>query len=108
MLNAWLAKLAEHGTLRRAAAARRQVRQHRWRPRPRGGRGQGDRVTGHGINFIVKRAAVLAGLPKANEYSAHGLRAGGATSSAKSGKGLAGIARHRRSAEAPRRRWLHP
>uniref|UniRef100_UPI003F49A006 tyrosine-type recombinase/integrase n=1 Tax=Streptosporangium sp. CA-235898 TaxID=3240073 RepID=UPI003F49A006 len=100
VLNAWLAKLAEHGIT--SGALLRPVDRYDnigGVPGPRGGRGQGDRVTGHGINFIVKRAAVLASLPKANDYSAHGLRAGGATSSAKSGKGLAVIARHGRWAE---------
>ncbi|MFF4414322.1 alpha/beta fold hydrolase [Streptosporangium sp. NPDC001559] len=43
------------------------------------------RMSGHGLNLLVRRAAVRAGLPNAETFSAHSLRAGGATAAAKAG-----------------------
>jgi integrase len=51
----------------------------------RGGRVRSERLTGHAIARIVKRAASLAGLDS-RVFSGHSLRAGLATSSAKAGK----------------------
>ncbi|MDP9843522.1 hypothetical protein [Streptosporangium lutulentum] len=51
------------------------------------------------INLIVKRAAAAAHLEKADGYSAHGLRAGGATSAAKAGAPMSAITAHGRWAE---------
>ncbi|QKG27270.1 hypothetical protein [Actinomadura verrucosospora] len=39
----------------------------------------GDRITGDAINRAVRRLAVAAGVPDADSFTAHSLRAGGAT-----------------------------
>ncbi|GII89713.1 integrase [Sphaerisporangium siamense] len=57
------------------------------------------RISGHGLNLIVRRAAVRAGLPGAETYTAHSLRAGGATAAAKAGAPVSAIARHGRWSE---------
>ncbi|WP_433357883.1 site-specific integrase (plasmid) [Microtetraspora malaysiensis] len=62
----------------------------------RAGRGAGDRITGQTVNIVVKRAALLAGLDNPSSYSAHGLRAGGATSAARSGAPMSAITSHGR------------
>lgn len=56
----------------------------------------GGRLSGDGIRRIVQAAAVRAGLPDADAYSAHSLRAGGATAAARAGVPVATIARHGR------------
>ena len=43
----------------------------------------GGRLSGTAVNDLVKRCAGRAGLPDAHLYSAHSLRAGGATSAYK-------------------------
>ncbi|WP_228010472.1 tyrosine-type recombinase/integrase [Nonomuraea phyllanthi] len=58
-------------------------------------RGTG-RMSGDGLNQIVRRAAKRAGLKDAHTYTAHSLRAGGATAAAKAGASVSAIARHGR------------
>ncbi|MEU7864346.1 tyrosine-type recombinase/integrase [Nonomuraea sp. NPDC049141] len=61
-------------------------------------RGTG-RMSGDGLNQIVRRAAERAGLKDAHTYTAHSLRAGGATAAAKAGASVSAIARHGRWSE---------
>lgn len=56
----------------------------------------GDRLGADAINDIVRTAAVRAGLPQADTYTAHSLRAGGATSAYRAGAPVSSIARHGR------------
>lgn len=56
-------------------------------------------MTGDQINAAVKGAARRAGLPDAAKYSAHSLRAGGATAAYRAGAPVATIASHGRWAE---------
>ncbi|MCK9895222.1 tyrosine-type recombinase/integrase [Frankia sp. AgB32] len=58
----------------------------------RAGRISPRRMSGDGINRIVRAAALRAGLPGADRYTAHSLRAGGATAAAKAGAQTAAIA----------------
>lgn len=53
-------------------------------------------LSGQGINTAVRRAAAHAGLPHADTYGAHSLRAGGATAAYRHGAGVADIARQGR------------
>ncbi|MFF5210598.1 site-specific integrase [Streptosporangium sp. NPDC000396] len=77
-IQAWLAVLAEHG-ITTGALLRPIDRFGRIGGTPGwAGRG-GLRLSGVALNTIVKDAARRAGLPDAERYSAHGLRAGGAT-----------------------------
>ncbi|MEW9554977.1 site-specific integrase [Nonomuraea sp. NPDC050783] len=69
------------------------------RAHPAAGRGRRERLTPQTINLIVKRAAEAAGLEDAAAYTAHGLRAGGATSAAKAGAPMSAITRHGRWAD---------
>ncbi|NUR92150.1 MAG: site-specific integrase [Nonomuraea sp.] len=69
------------------------------RAHPVAGRGHRERLTPQSINLIVKRAAAAAGLVHADAYTAHGLRAGGATSAAKAGAPMSAITRHGRWAD---------
>ncbi len=56
-------------------------------------------ISEEGINLAVKAMARRAELPNAQGYSAHSLRAGGATASYKAGAPVSVIARHGRWAE---------
>ena len=56
----------------------------------------GDRLGADVINDIVRSTAVRAGLPQADTYTAHSLRAGGATSAYRAGAPVSAIARHGR------------
>ncbi len=84
-LRAWREKLAERGVT--TGALLRGVDRH-------GNIGAG--LSGDGVRRIVRAAAVRAGLPDSGAYSAHSLRAGGATSAARAGVPTAMIARHGR------------
>jgi site-specific recombinase XerD len=57
----------------------------------------GDRITGDGINDIVRSIAARAGLT--GSYTAHSLRAGGATAAYKAGAVVSSIAEHGRWAK---------
>ncbi len=59
----------------------------------------GESLSGDGIRRAVRATATRAGLPGAEDYSAHSLRAGGATSAAWAGVPTAVIARHGRWSE---------
>ncbi len=82
---AWRARLAEDGVL--GGPLFRRV--DRWQF-------IGDGLTGGGVRLIVKAAAARAGVDGAEDFSAHSLRAGGATSAARAGVPAATIARHGR------------
>lgn len=56
----------------------------------------GDGMTGDQINDVVKGAARRADLPNADSYSAHSLRAGGATEAYRNGAPVSAIAQHGR------------
>src|SRR5690606_27846407 len=56
----------------------------------------GGRLSGDGLHRIVRAAAVRAGLPDAARYSAHSLRAGGATAAYRAGAPVSTIAAHGR------------
>jgi integrase len=58
----------------------------------RTGRIAARRMSGDGINRVVRAAAIRAGLPGADRYTAHSLRAGGVTVAAKAGAQVAAIA----------------
>jgi integrase len=88
VLHAWLAALAEHGV--EAGRLLRSV--NRW--------GQlSDSISEDGINKAVRAAAERAGLPNPQTYSAHSLRAGGATAAYKAGAPISQITRHGRWAD---------
>lgn len=57
----------------------------------------GTQITGHGLNAVVRSAAKRAGLT--GDYTAHGLRAGGATEAYKGGAVVSAIAEHGRWAK---------
>ncbi len=81
-VRAWRALLTEHG-ITDGPLLRAVDRAGRIFPR---------RMSGDGINRVVRTAAVRAGLPGADRYTAHSLRAGGATAAAKAGAQTAAIA----------------
>ena len=56
----------------------------------------GGRLSGDGLHRIVRAAAVRAGLPDPARYSAHSLRAGGATAAYRAGAPVSTIAAHGR------------
>lgn len=85
LLAAWRAVLAEHGIT--DGALLRSVTRH--------GR-IGQRLSDAAISNAVRGAAVRAGLPHADTYSAHSLRAGGATSAYRAGAPVSSIAAHGR------------
>lgn len=85
LLRAWRAVLAERGIT--AGRLLRSVDRH-------GRIGEG--LSGDGINRIVRAAAIRAKLPNAETYTAHSLRAGGATAAYKGGAPVADIAAHGR------------
>lgn len=82
---AWRAVLAEHGITE--GRLLRSVTRH--------GR-IGSSVSADAINDVVRSAAVRAGLPNADGFSAHSLRAGGATSAYRAGAPVSVIAEHGR------------
>jgi site-specific recombinase XerD len=88
ILAAWRTLLAEHditnGRLLRSVDRHGRI---------------GDSVSTDGINRAVRAAAVRAKLPDAEKYTAHSLRAGGATASYKAGAAVSVIAKHGRWAE---------
>lgn len=85
-VQAWLALLADHAIT--TGPLLRAVDRH--------GRISSRPMSGDGINRAVRAAAIRAGLPAAERYSAHSLRAGGATAAAKAGAPVAAIARQGR------------
>jgi site-specific recombinase XerD len=87
-VRAWLARLAGHGVA--SGPLLRSVDRH--------GR-IGGGLSGGGVRHVVKTAAAKAGLPGAEDFSPHSLRAGGATAAAKAGVPTATIARHGRWSE---------
>lgn len=88
ILTAWRALLAERGVT--TGRLLRGVDRH--------GR-IGESISTDGINRAVRAAAVRAKLPDAEKYTAHSLRAGGATASYKAGNPVSAIAQHGRWAE---------
>ncbi|MFI9552353.1 tyrosine-type recombinase/integrase [Nonomuraea endophytica] len=98
ILRAWLAALDEHGVTE--GPLLRAVDRHGRLSGTPGAtmRGTG-RMSGDGLNKIVRRAADKAGLKDAHTYTAHSLRAGGATAAAKAGASVSAIARHGRWSE---------
>lgn len=58
-----------------------------------------DSIGPDGVNRIVKKATEAAGLHRSDQYSAHGLRAGGATQAYKNGALLGSITRQGRWSE---------
>jgi len=85
LVRAWTARLAEHGIT--SGRLLRSVTRH-------GRIGAG--LTGTAIGDVVRAAATRAELPDAARYSAHSLRAGGATSAYKAGAPVSVIAAHGR------------
>ncbi|MEV7600038.1 tyrosine-type recombinase/integrase [Kitasatospora sp. NPDC089797] len=83
---AWLDALAEHGSV--DGPLLRRI--NRW------GRLQDGRMSGAAVNERVRCLACAAGLPRADTFTAHGLRAGGPTEAAKAGTPVAFIAEHGR------------
>lgn len=57
------------------------------------------RLSGKSVSGVVRRRAILAGLPNAEEYTGHGLRAGGVTVAYAAGVPVSTIARHGRWSE---------
>lgn len=88
ILAAWRALLAENGIT--GGRLLRGVDRH--------GR-IGKSISPDGINRAVRAAGVRAKLPDADKYTAHSLRAGGATASYKAGAAVSVIAQHGRWAE---------
>jgi site-specific recombinase XerD len=85
VVQAWVDELAAHG--HHAGRLLRSVDRH--------GR-IGDRLSTEAINDIVRAAATRAGLDHPERYTAHSLRAGGATSAAKAGAPVSVITDHGR------------
>jgi integrase len=86
VVRAWLAILTDHGHT--DGPLLRQI--NRWDQLQPGG------MSGAAINERVRALAVRAGLPKAADFTAHGLRAGGPTEAAKAGHPVSFIADHGR------------
>lgn len=86
VVRAWLAALAEHGTV--DGPLLRRI--NRWDQIQPGG------LSGAAINERVRKLAIQAGLPNAPAFTAHGLRAGGPTEAAKAGQPVSFIADHGR------------
>uniref|UniRef100_UPI003F490759 tyrosine-type recombinase/integrase n=1 Tax=Nonomuraea sp. CA-251285 TaxID=3240002 RepID=UPI003F490759 len=104
VVRAWLAVLAEHGVT--DGPLLRYVDQHdriAGAVYPDGKRASGrwtsPRMTGHGLNLIVKKAAARAKLAAASTYTWHGLRSGGATWAAERGVPMSVITKHGRWAD---------
>jgi integrase len=85
LVRAWLDLLAEHG-ITTGRLLRSVTRYGRL----------GASLSGDGIADVVRTAAVRAGLRDAQRYSAHSLRAGGATSAYRAGAPVSVIAQHGR------------
>ncbi|WP_424534378.1 tyrosine-type recombinase/integrase [Sphaerisporangium viridialbum] len=99
VVQAWMAALAELG-ITTGPLLRGVDRHGRITTGSTGASGKAaKRMSGHGLNLIVRRAAIRAGLPGAETYTAHSLRAGGATAAAKAGAPVSAIARHGRWSE---------
>lgn len=88
VVRAWRAALAEHGIT--SGRLLRSVTRH--------GR-LGLRMSTDAVADVVRERALAAGLPNAAQYSAHSLRAGGATSAYKAGAPVSVIAAHGRWSE---------
>lgn len=86
VVRAWLSLLADCG--HSDGPLLRPV--NRWDQLQPGG------MSGAAINERVRTLAVKAGVPKADTFTAHGLRAGGPTEAAKAGQPVAFIAAHGR------------
>ncbi len=86
LLRAWLAVLAEKGVT--TGPLLRSVDRH--------GRVGTGRLSTDSVSRIVQRLAVRAGLPDAERYTAHSLRAGGATAAYKAGAPVSAIKRQGR------------
>ncbi|WP_433513683.1 tyrosine-type recombinase/integrase [Nonomuraea sp. CA-143628] len=95
VIRAWLAMLEAHSVIE--GPLLRAIDRHGRLSGTPGAtmRGTG-RMSGDGLNQIVRRAAERAGLKDAHTYTAHSLRAGGATAAAKAGASVSAIARHGR------------
>lgn len=74
-----------------ALAARGETSGHLVRSIETGGR-LGSRISGHGVNELVRDLVRRAGLPEPERYTAHSLRAGGATSMHEAGAKVSQIA----------------
>jgi site-specific recombinase XerD len=85
LVRAWRALLAEHGVT--SGRLLRSVTRH--------GR-LGASLSGDAVADLVRDAAVRAELPHADTYSAHSLRAGGATAAYRAGAPVSTIAAHGR------------
>ncbi|MFN2494878.1 MAG: site-specific integrase, partial [Pseudonocardiaceae bacterium] len=85
LVRTWWARLAEHGVT--SGRLLRSVTRH--------GR-LGARLSAEAVSDLVQAAARRAGLPHADTYSAHSLRAGGATSAYRAGAPVSVIAAHGR------------
>lgn len=88
LVRAWRAALAEHGVT--TGRLLRSITRH-------GALGQ--RLSVDALTDIVRDRAAAAGLPAAEHFSAHSLRAGGVTSAAQAGAPVSAIAAHGRWAE---------
>lgn len=83
VMRAWIALLAEHGITE--GRVLRSVTRH----------GHiGERLNARHVDSVVKERVATAGLPEPEGYSAHSLRAGGATLSAIAGHPISAIAEH--------------
>ena len=85
LVRAWRARLAQHGIT--DGRLLRSVTRH--------GR-LGASLSGDAVSDLVRAAARRAGLPDAGTYSAHSLRAGGATAAYRGGAPVSTIAAHGR------------
>jgi len=85
LVRAWRARLAEHGITE--GRLLRSVTRH--------GR-LGASLSADAVSDLVRAAARRAGLPDAGTYSAHSLRAGGATAAYRGGAPVSTIAAHGR------------
>jgi site-specific recombinase XerD len=85
LVRAWRALLAERGI--ESGPLLRTVNRHGH---------LGGAMSDAAINGVVQRLAQRAGLPDAERYSAHSLRAGGATVAYRNGAGVSAIAQHGR------------
>lgn len=88
LMRAWRAALAERGIT--TGRLLRSVNRHGH---------PGVRISTDAVEDIVRESAQAAGLDHAEDYSAHSLRAGGATSAYKAGAPVSVIAAHGRWAE---------
>lgn len=94
-VRAWTDLLAAHGI--KSGPLFRPVDRHGHIGDEEGAAGHPQaRLTGHAINEMVRRRALLAGLKDAGKYGAHSLRAGAATTAYAHGVPVAEIAKHGR------------